>query len=37
MIWAENSAEVIMEWWVLGIELGVPVIIGAAIYLTLRK
>jgi hypothetical protein len=30
-------AEVMMEWWVLAVELGVPVIIGLAIYLTLRK
>jgi len=26
-----------MEWWVLGVELGVPVIIGIALYLALRK
>jgi hypothetical protein len=37
MIWAKNGAEVMMEWWILGIELGVPVIIGVAIYLTLRR
>ena len=30
-------AEVVMEWWVFAVELGVPVIIGLAIYLTLRK
>ncbi len=30
-------AEVMMEWWVLAVELGVPAIIGLAIYLTLRK
>jgi hypothetical protein len=29
--------EVMMEWWAFGVELGVPVIIGLAIYLTLRK
>jgi hypothetical protein len=31
------SVEVAMEWWVLGVELGVPVIIGIALYLALRK
>lgn len=30
-------AEVMMEWWVLAVELGVPAIKGLAIYLTLRK
>jgi hypothetical protein len=30
-------AEVMMEWWAFAVELGVPVIIGLAIYLTLRK
>ncbi len=30
-------AEVMMEWWVFAVELGVPAIIGLAIYLTLRK
>ena len=29
--------EVGMEWWVIAVELGVPVIIGLALYLTLRK
>jgi len=26
-----------MEWWVIAVELGVPAIIGLALYLTLRK
>jgi hypothetical protein len=30
-------AEVAMEWWVIAVELGVPAIIGLALYLTLRK
>jgi len=30
-------AGVMMEWWVIAVELGVPAIIGLAIYLTLRK
>jgi hypothetical protein len=28
---------VTMGWWVLAVELGVPVIMGIALYLTLRK
>jgi hypothetical protein len=28
---------VAMEWWVLAVELGVPAIMGIALYLTLRK
>jgi hypothetical protein len=28
---------VAMEWWVLAVDLGVPVIMGIALYLTLRK
>jgi hypothetical protein len=30
-------AEVAMEWWLVGVELGVPAIIGIALYLALRK
>jgi hypothetical protein len=30
-------AEVAMEWWVIAVELGVPIVIGLALYLTLRK
>jgi hypothetical protein len=30
-------AGVAMEWWVLAVELGVPAIMGIALYLTLRK
>lgn len=33
----EIFVEAIMEWWVFVVELGVPAIIGLAIYLTLRK
>ena len=33
----DSFVEVMMEWWVIAVELGVPVIIGLAIYLTLRK
>jgi len=37
MIPGDFFAEVAMEWWVIAVELGVPAIIGLALYLTLRK
>lgn len=34
---AHDVSEASMGWWVVGVELGVPLIIGLAIYLALRK